>query len=57
MRDDTTMCADYACTKRNKCDRFTRKPSTRQAYAVFGERQRGPKCDYFIPNKVEDKKK
>ena len=54
---DTTMCADFACPKRDKCDRFTRKPNNRQAYAVFGERQRGPKCDYFIPNKVEDKKK
>jgi hypothetical protein len=43
---DITMCQNVKCDRRQLCYRFTARPSQRQCYADFDERD----CDSFIWN-------
>ncbi len=47
---DISMCRNVICTLKEKCYRYTAKPSSYQTYADFTQDKKG-KCEYFWDNK------
>lgn len=45
------MCRDLECPSREKCYRFTAKPSgDRQSWMCFNRPNNRKRCDYYMPN-------
>lgn len=52
---DITMCLDTECPQKERCYRFTAKPTPyRQSYFMFSPKSMDV-CQYFTPNDKEGK--